>query len=415
MAHSQETKKAIKEKGKQTRERRSLQRCQVFEMKIDHSHLNKTERERLKMFFVEGKRLYNYLISIDDPFKFDYKQKNIMIKNKDNELVSYALIFLPSRLRQGVWQGLKNNVFALSKRKGKGGTVGRLKFKRNCVSLDLGQYGQTHKVMGRNRVKILGIKRHLLVRGLNQITKDHEIANAKLMEKADGYYIKLTCFSFLKGEIVNEKKSDVGLDFGIKNNITTSDGEVFNCSIGETGRLKRLQRRMTKKVKGSNNRNKMRRLCAIEYQRMLNRKKDAANKLVHRLRNSYGTIFMQDENLRGWQKSWFGKQVQHSYLGLVKAQLKSSGQAKMVDRFVPTTKACYVCGSINDVKLSERIYRCDCGLAEDRDVKAAKTVLKCGMIKHQVPTGRRNLKPAEKEAATQTSVKSKSLSMKQEA
>ena len=55
---------------------------------------------------------------------------------------------------------------------------------------------------------------------------------------------------------------------------------------------------------------------------------------------------MQDENIKGWQKGLFGKQVQNSALGTIKSKLKQSGRVIMLDRNLPTTKWCHKCGNI---------------------------------------------------------------------
>jgi putative transposase len=89
---------------------------------------------------------------------------------------------------------------------------------------------------------------------------------------------------------------------------------------------------------------------------------------------------MQDENLDGW-KSWNGKAIQHSILGRVKAKLIDHPKVVVLDRFVPTTKLC-ICGNKkDDLKLSDRVYNCDvCGYLEDRDIHAAKNMVRLGKI-----------------------------------
>jgi putative transposase len=101
---------------------------------------------------------------------------------------------------------------------------------------------------------------------------------------------------------------EIGLDFGIKSNITTSEGEKLDVSIGESERLKKLQRELFRRVKGSNNRHKTVKLIRREYQKLSNRKQDKANKIVHELKQ-YDRIYMQDEQISGWHKDLFGKQV----------------------------------------------------------------------------------------------------------
>ena len=150
-----------------------------------------------------------------------------------------------------------------------------------------------------------------------------ELANANLIKKPDGYYLKVTCFinkeNFKK---IKKNGKEIGLDFGIKTTLTTSEGEKVDVSIGESERLKKLQRQLFRKVKGSNNRRKTINLIQREYQKLSNKKTDKANKIVHKLK-AYDCIVMQDEQIANWHKGQFGKQVQHSCLGLVKAKLKS--------------------------------------------------------------------------------------------
>ena len=115
---------------------------------------------------------------------------------------------------------------------------------------------------------------------------------------------------------------EIGLDFGIKTAITTSEGEKLDVSVGESERLKRLQRELARRERGSNNRYKTVKLIRREYQKLSNRKEDKANKIVSALK-AYDVIVIQDENLTGWKESGFGRQVQRSCLGRVKAKIKA--------------------------------------------------------------------------------------------
>ena len=97
---------------------------------------------------------------------------------------------------------------------------------------------------------------------------------------------------------------------------------------------------------------------------------------MHKLK-SYGRIYMQDENIVGWHKGLFGKQVQHSCLGTIKSKLMSLPNVVVLDRFIPTTKLCPRCHSIkNDMTLADRTYVCSCGYKEDRDTHSAKNMIK---------------------------------------
>lgn len=87
-------------------------------------------------------------------------------------------------------------------------------------------------------------------------------------------------------------------------------------------------------------------------------------------------MVIQDENLRGWQRGGHGKAVQHSILGRVKKKLKTMDNVHVLSRFAPTTKLCFHCGEVhNEIKVWDRVFRCDCGVCMDRDIHAAQCMV----------------------------------------
>ena len=407
----------------QTKLKRQTQICKVLELKVDESHLNKEQRYALRMMFIEGKWCWNHLLNQPDVFKYDYKLlTHIQAQNKDGDIVEHNITHLSAKNRQNILYQVQHAIKALSavKRKTKR-KIGKLRFKSEYNTIELSQYGITHKVTGKNTVKINGIKRHIKVRGLAQIKSNMEFANAKLCKRASGYYLILTTYQTrnMTG-FSNSPKANAGLDFGISRNLTTSDGKFYNVSIPEDKHLRKLQQDFSRAQKGSKNRYKLQWKIRKCYERLNNRKKDKANKIVHELLTRYNRIYFQDENLKGWHSGWFGKEVQHSCMGTIKRKLKeNTGRTWMIDKFFPSTKFCYQCGAMNEISLKQRIYTCDCGLSEDRDIKAAKTILFVGLKKENhlfVPTGRRDVKPVESVApVVGSNSDSKLCSMKQEA
>ncbi|MBR0233584.1 MAG: transposase, partial [Synergistaceae bacterium] len=225
-------------------------------------------------------------------------------------------------------------------------------------------------------IKIQGIKRPIKIEGAEQFFEipGIEFANAKLLNFPDGYYIAVTTFQNKVGE-KRKYKPEIGIDMGIKTSITTSEGKKIKIFVGETKRLKKIQRRIAKRKKGSSNRYKMRKLLRKEYQKLENRKKDAANKIVNELLK-HEKVYMQDENLFGWHKGLFGKAVQHSVLGAVKAKLIKNERVIVLPKNIATTKTCPRCGKVNkNITLSDRIFECSCGYKEDRDIHAAKNMI----------------------------------------
>ena len=203
-----------------------------------------------------------------------------------------------------------------------------------------------------------------------------EYANANLIHKPDGYYLKVTCYinkDSLPKATTNGK--EIGLDFGIHTNITTSEGEKIDVSVEESEQLKKLQAKLENQKKGSNRRYKTIHHIKREYQKLSNKKKDKANKIVHKFKQ-YDTIVIQDEQLLEWHKQkGMSKVVQHSCMGLIKSKLKQLDNVIVLDKYIPTTKWCPCCHKMNELSLSDRTYKCECGYEQDRDIHAAQNML----------------------------------------
>jgi putative transposase len=365
---------AISESLKKTREKRLSQDCRVFTIKIDMSSLKANQKEALKMQFVEAKWIVNEAIAADDIFKY-VAGKSVVHKDKDGNDVISEIKYLGSQMKQSVVDELKSNVKTLSSLKKKGKKVGKLKFRKEVKSINLKQYGATYRVFGKRKIKIQNVPGEIRVNGLKQIYSSsgklkYELANAKLLNTPLGYFVAITCYSKKKER---ECSGEIGVDFGISTTITLSDGRKFDASVQESDRLKRLQRKFSRQENGSKRRYKT--LCLIkrEYQKMSNKKKDVANKIVAKILK-YKDIYMQDENISGWKKL-FGKKVHHSVLGRIKAKLKPKAK-HVLSRWEPTTKLCVNCGQLHNMTLADRVFICDCGIEpEDRDIHAAKNMI----------------------------------------
>ena len=387
----------IKETLKKTLERHSSMRPLVVELKLDLKCLNNSERNNLWMYFTQCRWLCNHLISLSpEEFRaFETKTRDITSFDKDANPVERHLD-MPAKFIQSVYSSIKQDMASLAAKRNKTGKKnGKLKFRSEYTAIELNQYGNTHWICYtdegnkngkyRNTVHIAGIKRPIRVFGMDQIPQNAEFANAKLVKRPSGIYLMLTCYV-----PVNEKKTetgfkpDIGLDFGIKTTITTSDGEKYDIQVREQGRLKGLQKKFARQKKGSRGWYATRHLIRREYEKLANRRRAKANQVYHDITEGRKLIVMQDENIKGWHKGLFGRQVQFSALGTLKAKLKSSDNVLIIDRFFPSTRMCPECGVIKeDITLSDRTFVCDCcGYTEERDIKSAKTMLLAG--KHEM-------------------------------
>jgi len=386
---SEDTKAKIRATMAATYARRKSQICRVFELKVSIRHNPKSVFDKLSNCFQEAKWVINDMLSLskDNPDNriFDYKyteHKDVVHYDKDKNPVT-STITLPSVLHMATVAQKKTDIVNLAKAKKKGIKVGALKFKRqvDCIPIITG----CTQIIDGCRITIPGFKK-IRVNGLNQLHQfeQFEIADAKLVRKASGYYVKLTIM--LPKSSRNPTNRNVGLDFGIKDSITTSNGDKYNCKVQESERLKYLSQMLNrhKTEKGSKRRWRCRCQLAREYEHLANRRKDIANKIYNRLVTDYDVIYFQDEQIKNWHKGLFGKQVQSSCLGTLKQRLvalEASGRSFKISKWEPTTKLCPMCGCINHPTLADRIYKCDCGYTMDRDTHSARVVLMIGSSK----------------------------------
>ena len=373
-----EKNKNIAQTMRETYAKRKSQICKCFKFKIDKSNLSKQQANQLKMMFVEAKWIYNYLLD-KDIYSFDYKNlSKITHKDKNRNDIETTISYVSSSVKQSIIQDIISQIKGLSVLKKKGYKVGKLKYKTEYNSINLKQYGNTHSIRG-NKFKIQGIKKLIRVRGLDQLSKYNNIdyANAKLLYDGIDYYIALTCFLYKETTEKQYNNSIVGIDMGVSTSLTLSDGTKYDISVGESEKLKRLQAKLSKQTKGSNNRYKTIKKIRKEYIHINNKKNDISNKIVHSILNDNEIIVIQDEQISEWrQEGVSGPKIQHSILGRIKSKLSMNDRVKILDKWFPTTKYCYNCGSKVELELKDRIFECPkCKTKEDRDIHAANNMI----------------------------------------
>jgi len=368
----------IKETQKATKERRKGMVCRVFELKIIKNKLNKAKLGHLNSLYREAKWLRNAVIGSDDIFGFDRDAKSVLVKVGD-AFEERSFEVLGSQMKQDIVDGVKTDIGNLSKSKTAGNKVGALKFKSFVNMIPLRQFGTTYRIdFDNNTITIQCLKSPLKVRGLKQIPENSEFACAKLIRKPSGYYIHVTTYCEKENDVAD---TAIGIDFGIKDNITISDGRKRNICVPELKAVKLAARRMNrnysrhKNKKSSNHRKRVHRL-RIAYEKQNNIKADLSNKLVSELLDN-AHIAIQDEMIKNWHSGWFGKSIQYSAMGSIKAKLQTSSKTHTVKRSYPSTQICPQCGNNTKHPLGKRDYDCaHCGYHHpDRDFKSAEVIL----------------------------------------
>ena len=115
----------ISEKRKKTALKRKSQTCKTFKFKVDKSSLSRSQKETLKMFFVEAKRVYNYIIGSEkDPFSLSYKDlKKITYLDKDKNLIEYNIQHLGSSVVDDIVTIMRDSIKGLSVSKKNGNST----------------------------------------------------------------------------------------------------------------------------------------------------------------------------------------------------------------------------------------------------------------------------------------------------
>ena len=387
---------SIKEAMKATHEKRRSQVCRVYMLKVQKNSLSTRQKEDFRMLFLEAKWLYNDILNygnVKGQSVFDYElDDDVEVKLPDGTFDPRVLSHIGSQMKQSVYADLKSSIKSLARLKKTGRKVGRLKFKSEIGAVSLKQYGTTYKFHDDHLVKIQNIHGLVRVNGLDQIKDNVEFANAKLLNRADGYYLAVTTFTERK-PYTDRPRADVGIDMGCHTSFTLSTGEEIDVKVKEPEHLKRLQRKQNRQKKGSNSRRRTIHKIQKKHQRLVNRKNDRANKIVADLNSRFGLIYIQDENLSGWQKTGHGKAVQHSCLGRVKARLKTQDNVYVVNRWIPTTQQCINCGDKHPMPPEIRTFECGCGLCMPRDLHSANRMVQEG--RKLVPPERREFMRAD--------------------
>lgn len=207
------------------------------------------------------------------------------------------------------------------------------------------------------------------------------ILNATVSEKAGRWFVSVQV-EMEYPDPAPETKPVAGVDLGINHMAQVSDGMIFEnprALKSALTRLKRLQRVVSRRQKGSANRKKAVKQLAKVHLQVGNIRKDALHKATTLLTKTKSAIVIENLNVSGMLKNHhLAQAIADVGMYEFRRQLEYKGtwygcEVLLADRFYPSTKRCSRCGQVKlAMNLGEREYRCeDCGLRIDRDLNAA--------------------------------------------
>ncbi|NCD01338.1 transposase, partial [bacterium] len=311
--------------------------------------------------------LYSYKCKTEKQYKEEFE----FLKEVSSRALQQSRRDLETAFRN-FYRGLK-----------KGQTIGFPKFKskhKNKLSYREPQLGNKAIEIKDNKIKLLKLG-WVKFRGLSK-NFNGKIKSVTITQFRSGKYVA----SILVETEMNkrERKPDnvIGVDLGLKSFITCSNGEqivgIQQEILKIEKKIKQQQRNISRKTKGSNRRNK----AKVKLNKLYDYKTNFQNHfqwhLANKLCSENQTISLEDLNVTGMKRNRkLSHSIHHinwgSFLAKLEQKAKEYGtEIYKVNRFFPSSKMCCNCGKIkDDLKLSTRIYKCECGNVIDRDLNAS--------------------------------------------
>ena len=246
----------------------------------------------------------------------------------------------------------------------------------------------------RHRIKIpsLGWIR-IKEKGYIPTTKDgNVIKSGHVSIKADRYYVSVL-IEIPDKRTANNSSKGIGIDLGLKDSAIVSNRKTYK-NINKSAKLKKLEKKLIREQRSLSRKDESLKKGGSTQKRNIQKQRLKIQKLHHRIdniRTDYinktiaeivktkpSHITIEDLNVSGMMKNRHlskavASQKFYEFKTKLLAKCKENGiELRIVDRWYPSSKTCHCCKSIKkDLKLSDRIFRCDCGYIEDRDFNAA--------------------------------------------
>ena len=355
------------------------------------------QEDLLNKYLEESRQLYNSLLEESiKAYKEDGNtllgynlQKTALKLRKEKGFTVYAQS--TQDVADRVTKSFKNFFRRVKENKsGKKQKAGYPRFKAlgRYKSIAFPQYPHGFKILDDSLLPVSGVGT-LKIKYLKDITGKIKTLTIKKEPTGNWYAIIIAEGEFKNENHVCESDKAVGIDVGLTSLIATSYGELIeNPKILKNSEkiLKIRHRQLSKKKKGSKNRNKARIRLAKAYKKVERQRKTFLHDLTNKLIKDYKIIFVEKLNINGMVRNhYLAKSILDASWNELARQLsyKAEEAGSIVLQVDPrnTSKTCSNCGWINNyLTLKDRVFKCQkCSIEMNRDVNAARNILKLGL------------------------------------
>jgi len=349
---------------------------------------NKAQSDKLGSLLDTARNLYNAALQERrDAWKMQHKTLNYYdqaneLKELRSELPEVAQLNFSAT--QDMLRRLDKSFKAFFRRIKSGGKAGfpRFKGRDRFDSITFPTYGDGIKIRDNRlyvqNVGLVKIKLHRsLEGGINTVT---------IKRECDKWYVVFS--NTVEIEPLSVSNKAIGIDVGLESFAVTSDGEIIDnpryLKEAESV-LRRLQRSVSRKKRGSHNRRKAVVLLAKHHLKVKRQRKDFAHKISRNLVNVYGLIAVENLRIKNMVRNHhLARSISDAawgqFLNILSYKAEEAGRKLVMVNPNGTSQICSECGSTVHKSLSTRIHNCpDCGISLNRDLNAALNILRVGL------------------------------------
>jgi putative transposase len=347
----------------------------------------KKQTRELQLQLDECRWLYNELLS---QRKLAYEELDISLSKYDQSMLlpilkeeRPVLLFVHSQVLQNVIDRLDKGFQAFFRRCKAGEKPGFPRFRGmhryNSFCYPQSGFLLVEKKIRLSKIGTIRIKMHRPIEG--------DIKTCNLRKNASGeWLISFSCE--LKVEPKPEKKGFIGIDVGLENFATLSDGgKIENPRFFKNGekKLAKAQAKLSKLEKGAKKRRKQGKVVARIHERISNQRKDFCHKESKKIVDQYQYICVEDLNIKKMvESSYLAKNITdaswNQFLQFLTYKAAEAGRKLGLVNPAYTTQDCHQCGYRERKELSERMHSCpSCGYKASRDFNAAQNILALGL------------------------------------